>query len=43
MIQDTIIPKIIEIESTIQKKCNAKPAHDSSYYDLDKYYKNYPL
>jgi hypothetical protein len=40
-IQDVILPKLIEIESVIQKKCNSKPVHDS-YMDLDKYYKNYP-
>jgi hypothetical protein len=42
MIQEKILPKLIEVEASLQKQCNSKVSPREPYLDLDKYYQNYP-
>jgi hypothetical protein len=42
MIQEKILPKLVEVEAALQKQCNSKVPQKGPYLDLDKYYQNYP-
>jgi hypothetical protein len=42
MIQEKILPKLVEVEAALQKQCNTKASPKGPYLDLDKYYQNYP-
>lgn len=42
MIQEKILPNLIQVEAALQKQCNSKVPQKGPYLDLDKYYQNYP-
>jgi hypothetical protein len=42
MIQEKVLPQLLQVEEELQKRCNYNKNNSSPYMDLNAYYKNYP-